>query len=178
MKTQHNSHISGAHNNLHNIKVVGNGEMFQLLCNASSQSEGWMKSTKACQVVGGCIVQVTTHQRNHDGTNSIAEALTYVPGVRIDDDVNGGRKLVPSLPIVPIEELTGSGSRVDLIRAPELDGNEEGPMETMIGKPVEGPSPIEWDESDFDDDRLGEFKPYVSNMIYGACPNNKPKKED
>lgn len=77
------------------IVVVGNGNMFQLLCKASSQDQGWMKSAKACDVGHGCLVQVTTQQRNIDLTYSVAEALTYVPGVQIVDDVNGGRKLVP-----------------------------------------------------------------------------------
>ena len=93
-KTLHNSDISGAHKNVPDIKVVGNGDMFQLLCKASSQAEGWMKSTKAMEVPGGCVVQVTTHQRNHDGTNAVAEALTFVPGVQIVKDDNNGRKLV------------------------------------------------------------------------------------
>lgn len=93
-KTLHNSDVSGARKNVKDIVVVGNGDMFRLLCKASSQEEGWMKSTKAMQVIGGCVVQVTTHQRNHDGTNSVAEALTYVPGVKIADDENNGRKLV------------------------------------------------------------------------------------
>ena len=94
-KTLHNSDVSGAHKNVPDIKVVGNGDMFRLLCKASSQNEGWMKSTKACQVIGGCIVQVTTQQRNPDGSYSVAEALSYVPGVKIADDVNSGRMLVP-----------------------------------------------------------------------------------
>ena len=29
---------------------VGNGDMFKLLCKASSQKEGWMKSTKAMEI--------------------------------------------------------------------------------------------------------------------------------
>ena len=94
MKTLHNSDISGARENVKDIKVVGNGDMFRLLCKASSENEGWMKSTKACKVSGGCIVQVTTQQRNPDGSYVVAEALTYVPGAKIMDDVNGGRKLV------------------------------------------------------------------------------------
>ena len=94
MKTLHNSDISGARENVKDIKVVGNGDMFRLLCKASSENEGWMKSTKACEVPGGCIVQVTTQQRNPDGSYVVAEALTYVPGAKIMDDVNGGRKLV------------------------------------------------------------------------------------
>lgn len=93
-KTLHNSDISGARQNVKDIQVVGNGDMFALLCKASSQAEGWMKSTKAMEVPGGCVVQVTTQQRNADGSYAIAEALTFVPGVVITDDVNSGRKLV------------------------------------------------------------------------------------
>ena len=93
-KTLHNSDISGARQNVKDIQVVGNGDMFQLLCKASSEAEGWMKSTKAMNTETGCVVQVTTQQRNPDGSYSIAEALTYVPGVCITEDVNGGRKLV------------------------------------------------------------------------------------
>ena len=66
------------------IKVYGNGDTFALLCKASSAAEGWMKSTKVCNVPGGAIVQVTTQQRNPDGSYSVAEALTFVPGVHID----------------------------------------------------------------------------------------------
>lgn len=93
-KTLHNSDISGARVNVPDIKVVGNGDMFQLLCKASSQNEGWMKSTKAMEVPGGCVVQVTTQQKNADGSYAIAEALTYVPGVKIISDNNDGRQLV------------------------------------------------------------------------------------
>jgi Lon protease-like protein len=35
----------------------------------SSKSEGWMKPTKAMEI--GCIVQVTTQQRNPDGSYAI-----------------------------------------------------------------------------------------------------------
>lgn len=96
MKTLHNSDVSGARENVKDIKVVGNGDMFQLLCKASSENEGWMKSTKAMEIKGvGCVVQVTTQQRNPDGSYSIAEALTFVPGVKIiKDDENNGRKII------------------------------------------------------------------------------------
>lgn len=97
-KTLHNSDVSGARQNVKDIRVVGNGDMFRLLCKASSDAEGWMKSSKAMEVPGGCVVQVTTQQRNPDGSYAVAEALTFVPGVRVTDDVNpgqnGGRKLV------------------------------------------------------------------------------------
>jgi hypothetical protein len=94
MKTLHNSDISGAKKNVKDIKVVGDGDMFRLLCKASSDTEGWMKSTKAMEVPNGCVVQVTTQQRNEDGTYAIAEAISFVPGVKLADDKNNGRKLV------------------------------------------------------------------------------------
>ena len=78
----------GAKANISDLVVYGDGDTFALLCKASSQDQGWMKSTKVCNVPGGCIVQVTTHQRNHDGTNAVAEALTYVPGVQMDRNNN------------------------------------------------------------------------------------------
>lgn len=94
MKTLHNSGVSGARKNVKDIRVVGNGDSFQLLFKASSEEEGWMKSTKAMDCGYGCIVQVTTQQRNESGAYVIAEALTFVPGVKIVDDENNGRKLV------------------------------------------------------------------------------------
>lgn len=93
-KTLHNSDISGARQNVKDIQVVGNGDMFKLLCKASSEEEGWMKSTKAMEVQHGCLVQVTTQQRNMDGSYAVAEALAFIPGVKIEDDENNGRKLV------------------------------------------------------------------------------------
>lgn len=94
-KTLHNPDVSGARKNVKDIAVVGNVDMFRLLCKASSQAEGWMKSTKACEIPGyGCLVQVTTQQRNTDGSYAVAEALTFVPGVRIAEDTNNGRRLV------------------------------------------------------------------------------------
>lgn len=96
MKTLHNSDVSGARKNVKDIQVVGDGDLFRLLSKASSESEGWMKSTKAMEVSGGCLVQVTTQQRNPDGSYAVAEALSFVPSVKIADDENNGRKLVAS----------------------------------------------------------------------------------
>lgn len=94
VKTLHNSDVSGARKNVKDIVVVGNGDMFSLLCKASSQAEGWMKSTKAMQTFAGCLVQVTTQQRNPDGSYAVAEALAFVPDVQIVSDENDGRKLL------------------------------------------------------------------------------------
>ena len=93
MKTLHNSTVSGARQNVKDIVVFGDGDTFKLICKASSKEEGWMKSTKAMQIDGvGCIVQVTTQQWDH-----VSEALTFVPGVKIeviDGNKENGRKLV------------------------------------------------------------------------------------
>jgi hypothetical protein len=88
MKTLHNTSASEANSNIDDLVVVGNGDLFQLLSKAASKSEGWMKSTKAMEVPGGCVLQVTTQQ----GDN-VAEALTFVSGVKVVDDEHGGRKL-------------------------------------------------------------------------------------
>lgn len=93
-KTLTNVDVADNKEKVQDVKIIGNPDHFRLLCKASSQSEGWMKSSKAMQVPGGCVVQVTTQQRNPDGSYVVAEALTFVPGVSIADDVNGGRKLV------------------------------------------------------------------------------------
>lgn len=37
----------------------------------------------------GCLVQVTTQQQNTDGSYTIAEALTFVPGVVLLDNAAG-----------------------------------------------------------------------------------------
>lgn len=88
-KTLDNSTVSAAKKNVKDLNVVGNGDMFRLLCKASSKAEGWMKSTKAMEIPGmGCVVQVTTQQGDQ-----VAEALTYVPGARIVEDGNNGRRL-------------------------------------------------------------------------------------
>lgn len=49
-----------------------------------------MKSTKAMEIESiGCVVQVTTQQGNN-----VAEALVFVPGVKIWKDKDGNLKLV------------------------------------------------------------------------------------
>lgn len=94
-KTFKNTTADGATKNVKDIKFWGNGDSFKLLSKAWSENEGWMKSTKAMQIDGlGCVVQVTTQQ----GDN-IAEAVCFVPGVKIEEKEVGlgeivGRKLV------------------------------------------------------------------------------------
>lgn len=92
-KTLDNTSIEDAKQKVSDIQVFGNGDLFQLISKASSESQGWMKSTKAMQVPNGCVVQVTTQQKNIDFTYSIAEALTFVDGVKILVDENGNKYL-------------------------------------------------------------------------------------
>ena len=91
-KSLHNSDVNGARKNVSDIKVFGNGDAFQLICKASSGKEGWMKSTKAMDVGSGCWVQVTTQQRNPGGSYSVAEALTFAPGIGIYTDSKTGER--------------------------------------------------------------------------------------
>lgn len=82
-KSLHNTCANGATKNVSDIQFWGDGDTFQLISKASSESEGWMKSTKAMQAGNSVVVQVTTQQRNPDGSYSIAEALTTVPNAKI-----------------------------------------------------------------------------------------------
>jgi len=94
-KALKNTDTDGTSKNVSNLVRYGNADSFKLLCKASSEEEGWMKSTKVLAIPGvGCIVQVTTQQRNPDGSYVVAEALTFVPGVKVishaqnDDDIH------------------------------------------------------------------------------------------
>ena len=95
MKTLKNTESDGATKNVEDIEFWGDGDMFKLISKAHSESEGWMKSTKAMEIPNiGCVVQVTTQQ----GDN-IAEALTFVPKTKIREIYNNvkiiGRELIP-----------------------------------------------------------------------------------
>jgi hypothetical protein len=89
VKSLHNTTANGATKNVKDIKFWGNGDTFRLISKASSENEGWMKSTKAMEIEGvGCVIQVTTQQRNVAGSYSVAEALTFVPNSKIKETFN------------------------------------------------------------------------------------------
>jgi len=94
-----NTNMADVRENVSDIKVFGDGDMFKLLCKASSKAQGFMKSTKACEIEGvGCIVQSSTERIDSKGRISVAEASVFVPGVEIfsEKDSNGnviGRRL-------------------------------------------------------------------------------------
>ena len=102
-KTLHNTTANGAKKNVKDIVFFGDGDTFKLISKASSENEGWMKSTKAMEIEGvGCVVQVTTQQRNPDDSYSLSDAVTFVPNAKIDTmmETDGdnekvvGRKLI------------------------------------------------------------------------------------
>lgn len=82
-KSLHNTTANGAKKNVKDIVFWGDGDTFKLISKASSEAEGWMKSTKAMQAGNHVVVQVTTQQKNPDGSYAIAEALTTVPNALI-----------------------------------------------------------------------------------------------
>jgi hypothetical protein len=63
------------------FRVFGDPDRFKLLFTA--QGQHWKKSTKAMEVPGGCLVQVSTERQSAAGDWTAAEALQYVPGVAL-----------------------------------------------------------------------------------------------
>jgi len=99
-KTLKNTSADVVSKNVKDIEFWGDGDTFKLISKASTQNEGWMKSTKAMDYGTGVVLQVTTQQRNPDGSYSVAEAITNVPGVSIEEilDDEGkctSRKIIP-----------------------------------------------------------------------------------
>ena len=72
------------------IQTYGNPGAWHTICKAWTDKEGWMKTTKAMQAgAAGCLIQVTTQQRNPDGTWIVAEAVCFAE--RVSLVVEGGR---------------------------------------------------------------------------------------
>lgn len=66
------------------IQTSGDPGAWKTICKAWNEKEGWMKSTKAMQVgSAGCLVQVTTQQRNPDGSYTLAEAVCFAERVNL-----------------------------------------------------------------------------------------------
>ena len=90
-KSLHNTCSNGATKNVKDIVFWGNGDTFKLISKASSEAEGWFKSTKAMKCGKDVVIQVTTQQKNPDGSYSVAEALTTAHNKKIVEttDQNG-----------------------------------------------------------------------------------------
>jgi hypothetical protein len=86
VKSLQNTDSNGAKKNVKDIVFFGDGDTFKLISKASSELEGWMKSTKAMEIEGvGCVVQTTTQQRNPDGSYALTDAVTFVPNSKIEE---------------------------------------------------------------------------------------------
>jgi len=61
-------------------KVFGNPDVWKLLCKASNDRQGWMKSTKVMYLSRACgyLVQCETQQRNPDGSYALSQSMVYV----------------------------------------------------------------------------------------------------
>ena len=78
------SEVRGAKATIKDLVIHGDGDTFALLCKANSQEQGWMKTTKVCNLANGCLVQCETQQRNPDGSYSLSMAVQFVPDVNMD----------------------------------------------------------------------------------------------
>lgn len=81
MRSLHNSPSNPATKNVPDIQKYGLPDNWMLVCKASSQKEGWMRSTKAMNLAGGCLIQVSTYDNGQ-----IAEAITFVPNTDFNKD--------------------------------------------------------------------------------------------
>ena len=85
-----NENATQTKQNVKDVKIFGNVDMFQLICKASSKEEGWMKSTKALEIENvGCVIQISTQNKD-----SVAETSVFVPGIKISTDSNGNKIFV------------------------------------------------------------------------------------
>lgn len=69
------------------VETHGNPDQFRLLFKA--QSSTWVKSTKAMNVPGGCLVQMSTDRKQKNGSWVSAETSTFLPGTHVVPDENG-----------------------------------------------------------------------------------------
>jgi hypothetical protein len=70
------------------VLTFGDPDRLKLLFKA--QGSRWTKSTKAMDVPGGCLVQVSNERQGPSGEWTVAEALAYVPGAGIKTLEGGG----------------------------------------------------------------------------------------
>lgn len=69
-------------------KIFGNPDHFKTLFKIVSTD--LKKSTKAMQLDNGCLVQVSTERQSDKGIWSVAEALSFIPNVKIVKDTSKG----------------------------------------------------------------------------------------
>jgi hypothetical protein len=87
-KTLSNSANDTVKDNVSDVVLLGvKTNNWRLLCKAYSESEGWMKSTKAMNLnTRQVLIQTTTQQRNPDGSYAIADTLTVASGNIVESE--------------------------------------------------------------------------------------------
>ena len=94
-KSLQNTTSNGATKNVKDIQFWGDSDTFKLISKASSEAEGWMKSTKAMEIESiGCVIQTTTQQRNPDGSYSLCDTTTFVKDVKISEQLNSDNEVI------------------------------------------------------------------------------------
>jgi len=94
-KTLNNFDTANTKDQVSDVKIFGNPDMWQLLCKASSLEEGWMKSTKGLAIDKvGIALSVTTQQKNQDGSYAIAESVTFIPNAKIIEIKDSQNKVI------------------------------------------------------------------------------------
>jgi hypothetical protein len=121
-KTLNNTTENQAKDQVSDLEIWGESDLWKLICKASSKQEGWMKSTKAMFTGTGCFVQVTTQQLNDSSLypkiespakgvaanidltrtvkhSVITDSIAFAPGVQIEEHTIDkkvvSRRLVP-----------------------------------------------------------------------------------
>jgi hypothetical protein len=88
-KTLNTSPDNPATELVQDIEKYGDPDKWKLICKASSQAQGWMKSTKAMDIPGyGCLVQVSEQQGDQ-----LSTSITPIQGVGVYPSVKGGYRL-------------------------------------------------------------------------------------
>jgi len=84
--------------------LVLSGSEWELVAQASSPGQRWMKTTRRLAVPGGWLYQVSSYQGNPDRSASVAEALAFVP---IPANAVSGEKPQGPQPRPPARDKTG-----------------------------------------------------------------------
>ncbi len=151
-----NTDGKGAMKNVADLVKWGDPDAWKLICKASSDQQGWMRSTKAMEIEGmGCLVQVSSVQINADNTENyrpaVAEAIVFVPGVAIIEQTMSterGEMTVFARRLAPMEEALIHKAQLarDQLLASKMDADEKAIMDEQLatlGKKVAGINPAD-----------------------------------
>lgn len=75
------------------IEIFGD-DLFLLMSKASTEREGWIEATKGMAVTGGVILKTIIKSSDRGREASGSEALLFVPGVTLVDDLNESGEII------------------------------------------------------------------------------------